>query len=527
VGTYLNPIVAKADPSLFKNSLYVQAVNRTGVRLCIIYSLFPYIYQHFDFETFAIGQEIVSLFFILAGIFALTKTISGSSIAGYVAMFLYTAELNNWTLGSPSPYLNFFHHSLPYAYPLMVWSMVFFFQKRYQLALMLAGISWNFHPMCTMFLLFTYFIFWIFNRSEFNQKTVLSCILAFIVTALPTLIKTPSYLNEGTPYDPIWLTVARWTAWYTCFPSTWPLSAITRAGLFLILFLIALLALPNHHMRKGILTFTISIGIMCLLGTVFADLYPIPFIIKLSLWRSTIIYLFLALPCIGYLLVKIIGNPSLIRCLVIITAMVLLTGYYGSPLTFSHGDMRLLLFLSLTIIFFFIHKVLQRLSHLKYFAYNPWILVIGFIILFDLGVLYSKGGPGIYYHGRIQGKIDPWADIQMFAQKHSVKDDIFIVPPYLNDFGIYSLRATLGDWAEGGNAIYLDNQFALEWFSRMNDLGWKKFSGEREGYNNLTTEEIRKAAKKYGVKYVVTEKPKTFELKKIYENEKFISYGTL
>ena len=32
VGTYLDPIKAKADPTLFKNSIYVQAVNRTNAQ---------------------------------------------------------------------------------------------------------------------------------------------------------------------------------------------------------------------------------------------------------------------------------------------------------------------------------------------------------------------------------------------------------------------------------------------------------------------------------------------------------------
>jgi hypothetical protein len=33
-----------------------------------------------------------------------------------------------------------------------------------------------------------------------------------------------------------------------------------------------------------------------------------------------------------------------------------------------------------------------------------------------------------------------------------------------------------------------------------------------------------KTAEKYGVKFIITEKPKTFALPKIYENEQFILY---
>ncbi len=147
-----------------------------------------------------------------------------------------------------------------------------------------------------------------------------------------------------------------------------------------------------------------------------------------------------------------------------------------------------------------------------------------FIVVFDAGILVSRGGADIYYHGYVRGKRDPWADIQIFAKEHSQKDDLFIVPPYMNDFGIYSERATLGDWAEGANILYMDNAFAKEWLARMNDLGWKTFLGSRSGYNDLSTEQILTTAQKYGAGYIVTEKPKRFDIPRIYENDQFILY---
>jgi len=566
VGTYLDPIVAKADPSLFKKSLYVEAVHRTQVKLSIIDVVYPYLYHHFDFETCAILLELVSLFFILAGIFALSTVLFRNSTVGWVAMLLYTVEFNNWTLGSPSPYANFFHHSIPFAYPLILWSLVYFLRSRYTYALLLAGISWSFHPMCTVFLLFAYGTYWLFNRKEFTPKTLFAAIVVFSAPAFFTILKASSYLSHGTPSDQLWMTVVRWTAWYTCFPSLWPPLSIIRAGLFLALFIIALVYIPTNQVKNKILTFTFSVGIMCLLGTIFAEAYPIPFIIKLSLWRSTIIYLFLALSCIAYLLTAI-ANHGIAKRFLAVALAVLLTGYiksfalYYLPLLitflivafyepyitkrfphlrgkfslllftslaflltyqaiYDHGVLRLLTFFCFTLLFLLTGRYFNKIFHIK----NSWVLPLVFVAMCDLGILYHKGGPAIYYHGRIQGKVDPWADIQMHARAISDKDDIFIIPPYLNNFGIYSMRATLGDWAEGGNALYLDQQFAHEWLSRMEDIGWRKLHGSVEGYTNLSTEEVHHASKKYGVKFVITEKPKTFELKKIYENDRFILY---
>jgi hypothetical protein len=157
---------------------------------------------------------------------------------------------------------------------------------------------------------------------------------------------------------------------------------------------------------------------------------------------------------------------------------------------------------------------------------QPWAAVLLFIILFDAAVLYSSGGPAIYYHGRIRGKVDPWADIQRVAQTFSNKDDLFIIPPAWNDFGIYSHRASLGDWAEGSHALYLGSVFAAEWLTRMNAIGWTKlhYPEGPEGYDKLSTEQMIKAANKYQAKFIITQKPHTLHLNKIYENKIFILY---
>jgi hypothetical protein len=567
VGTYVDPIAADADPSLFKNSIYVQAVKRTNVRLNVIYDLYPWVYKHFDFETFAIIQEIVSLFFMLAAVFALSRAIFGGTATGCVAMLLYTAELNNWTLGSPAPYLNFFHHGLHYNYPFLAWSLVFFLYKRFPLSLFLAGCAWNFHPMCTVFLLFTYGVYWLFNMKKFPLRTILLSAVAFTVPAMPILIKAFAYTGNTGEVHELWFKGVYWGAWYTCNPLTWPAKWIIRAGLFFAVFGIALFYVPKRDMRKTVGVLVFAVGLLCVVGTVFADLYPVPFIIRLSLWRATFVYLLLALPCIAYLLVQL-WQKGLSRRFFVIMALTVISGYvpglnyfympavilfmllavYEQQLTrmlpLLQGRLPLFMGVALlaTLAFqgargavvvpvalFFAGTLLIMLLAKRAPSFlagktPAWILPALLVLFFDICVLLSTGGPSIYYHGMVRGKVDPWADIQKVAKRSSHKDDLFIIPPYLNDFGIYSQRATIGDWPEGGNIIYLDGQFAREWFDRMYDIGWRERFGAKEGYGALTTDEVRSAARKYGALFVITEKPKEFSLPKLYENKEFILY---
>jgi hypothetical protein len=573
VGSYISQIFAYVDPSLFKNSIYVQAANRTNLRISLFYNACPFILRNFDFETFALVQSIVSLFFVLAGIFFLTKVFFNNSTAGYIATFLYTAELNNWTLGSPSPYLNFFHHGLPYAYPLTVWSMVFFFQKRYPLSLLLAGMSWNFHPMTTVFLLFVYFMYWLFNWKEFKITIILKCLSAFAVSASPVLIKSFLYLGRSDTSGNLWLEGVRWTLWHTNFPFTQFDVRMISSGMFFFLFISTLFIIPGEAVKKISLVI-ISVAVLCIAGTIFAHIYPIPFIIKMSLWRSTFIYLIVALSCIGYGVSTLLADRSFEKRFLAVCIVILVAGYLGSLLhfyvsylpffigallyfhferraknylpsfqrkasllffsllsllltvhivTYLKDGLKLFLFFILTAFFILGIRALEKYAPQKALSKYVWALVMAFVLFFDGTTLYTRGGPKIYYHGRLKGTSDPWAEIQSYARMHSQKDDLFIVPPYANDFTTYSLRAILGDWAEGSTLIYLDNQFCQQWFARMRDLGCTP-GNWFEGYDTLTTDHILKVAQKYEARFIITQKPKTFSLKKLYENVNFILY---
>ena len=511
------------------------------------------------------------LLLTLTALFYLGKTISGSALAGYGTALLFSVQLNDWTLGSPAIYINFFHHGLQWAIMLNIFSLVLLLQKRLPGAFLLMGIAWNFHPMSVLFLFFLFVPYWLAHRKEISFTTLFLCAAAFILPALPILIKAVTYLSIPWEYGPEWMTGVLWNAWYTVFPSTWPLSTWFRAGLFFWLFVMGFSTLPKGGIKNDIRLFIITIGILCAAGTLFAEIVPIPFVMKMSLWRTSWLYIILALPCIVHLLLTQWDHTFLKRFTVVST-LILLTGYInyfsfyylllfnsffllflfrdsgpgngGTRLPVKFSIIFFTVLLGLTIyqgtfdwgiqgtvigmgcvaLFLILLKSLEKSLPL---AKIPNFCIIGalvFLTFFDTGLLFYRGGASIYYHGHLRGERDPWADIQIFAKENSHKDALFIVPPYCNDFGLYSERATLGDWAEGANILYMDNTFAREWLMRMKDLGWRDLFGAEKGYNELTTEEVVSAARKYGADFVVTEKPKQFELETLYENKQFILY---
>jgi hypothetical protein len=572
VATYVDPIAAACDPTLFRNSLYVQSLQEKNARLSLLHDLSVHLFCRADLETISLIQWFICLFLTVCALFYLGTTVTGSAIAGYGSALLFNTALNTWTLGSPAIYINFFHHGIQWAILLSILSITLILKKRYPPALFCMGAAWNFHPMSVVFLFLLLVPYGVMHRRELGLSTLAASAVCFVIPALPLLIKSFHYLGMEWQYGPEWITTVKWTAWYTVFASTWPARSFVKAGLFLFLFIMGLSTLPRHEAKKDIICLVTAIGALCAVASACADLYPVPVVMKLSLWRTSWMYVILALPCITSLLVTL-WSSALVSRFVIITTFILLTGgmqsfpfYYLIPLDFfifllryrsslAHRYQRLYnhatpvflvlmslclayqaLFdrglkptaagLALVLLFILLLNLRDRSSSALTGARRLGTIGAGLLLLaiLDTGVLLHRGGPEIYYHGSMQGKRDPWADLQLYARINSEKDDLFIIPPYLNDFGLYSRRATLSDWAEGSNGLYLDNVFAKQWLERMHDLGWNALGGEVSGYNGLSTGQITAAARKYNAAYVVTEKPQQFALPRMYENSHYILY---
>ena len=78
VATYVTPIVAQADPTLFSKSIYVERLREKNARLSIMHDLTPSLLPHVDLETFSLIQWLLCLFLTTAALFYLGKTVVGS-----------------------------------------------------------------------------------------------------------------------------------------------------------------------------------------------------------------------------------------------------------------------------------------------------------------------------------------------------------------------------------------------------------------------------------------------------------------
>ena len=148
-------------------------------------------------------------------------------------------------------------------------------------------------------------------------------------------------------------------------------------------------------------------------------------------------------------------------------------------------------------------------------VYSSAVIVILVVILYILPATFKKVSPP--YENRSN-----WVKTQLWAKENTPLDAIFITPPYLQGFRVFSERGTVAEWKDGTQQ-YFDTEYSYEWWERTNDIG----TMDKKFYNNLTLEQFLRFCKKYGASYIVFPAGKTLELPHVYENKDYRIYSAM
>jgi len=122
-------------------------------------------------------------------------------------------------------------------------------------------------------------------------------------------------------------------------------------------------------------------------------------------------------------------------------------------------------------------------------------------------------------------------EVQIWAKENTKKGAIFITPPYLKGFRLFSQRSTIADCNDLGvsNPVCTHGYITIK---RLESLCDTKFTNRdicspencMPKYNNLPEEKLLEISKKYKASYVVVEKPWGKNLELVFENNKFRVY---
>ncbi|MCW4033482.1 MAG: hypothetical protein NWF08_08865, partial [Candidatus Bathyarchaeota archaeon] len=542
------------DPSLYPNDFLLTQIK---YYYTFFYYILAWLTKYIDIHVLFFATHCISIFLMYLSIFMLAFRIFKNKKTAYISALLFF---------QPQPVLaiNAFDSLLQartFVFPFLLFAIFYFLNRRYVVAFTIVGIMFNLHGMSASLVLFMFLFYFLLNLKKMNKAVILKAISIFLLFASPLLLWRFSMPSSPILYaDSQWVEITRIRLSHHIFPLSW--SVWTWIGFLLIpaIWVISLKHKPEPRIHRNILTFTLAILIMCLLGIVFTEFKPLAIVMNTQLLRSTKFFTVFAIIYISNYLITLFKeslNQKMI-CIGIFSSLFLiipkLVGIFLLQLIsleikdrFPKISKSILIF---SLIGFFLILISSMFPNFISFSQLS-ILDVGFIqfsyfVLISSSILIlvlsnylgsrANGKPVIFTFIAILLLIsstnlhlestqdrsieNDWEAVQLWCKYNTPKDSLFIIPPRLEGFRVFSERSGIGDWKDGALSAYNPN-YAIKWRDRMRDLNtWD----DREGYNLLKESDFERLACKYNATNIIIEKPKKLDLKLVYESEYFRIY---
>lgn len=325
----------KLKPENYKNDW------QSGIRVydnSIPMRIYHYLTKYSDISptTTIYPFMFIQTLLFLSSVAFLTQTLFNNKFVTFLSIFIIPlsniAGLNLSRFGNGyGSYLTF---SLFYGYSnaFRIFALGFFLKNKYILMFVFLALSIYCHANMGIFALFFIGGYFLYKPRIFSDKSLIIGMLVFLALTVPhilSIIANSAITSGGIPVDQ-WVKSTRIFSFHW-YPITMKLFTRNAHSLFfplllLCFFFFVTLRYQDIKDEKNvkILSGTIVCLILSVIGIIFSDIYPIPFLIKFSLQRSTGLITFFGVLYIIYYLFRKIDNCKIFYIFLAIYSLLLI-----------------------------------------------------------------------------------------------------------------------------------------------------------------------------------------------------------
>lgn len=550
-------------PDLYPGDAVVATRSHYITFYFIFFAVLERVFGHLELLLF--GAHLLTEVLIFVATYQLAYAIFNDRRTAIIALFMmFPGKI---LLGAGLIHWNYHTHTFA-VLPLILWAFTFFIKDRTRSAYALLGFSANINIQAVAFVFPMFALVSLLRMRRRNEDAkwypaiqwVLKDYGIFALCAAPCIIWA---LATGSgEITEAFLEQLRARSTHHSFPFSWDKKAymnyLLLCTLGLVAWSLALKRTNNRQIHLMFAQFGLVVLLLCGLGVVFAEWIPVKLVLRIQPFRSTKFLTIFIMLYAGNAIRYLWGSKSVAqRFLAISTFLILFFPPYFSFLT-------LLLVLYLLIEGKNLHwwVMLSAVSVLVLRIYVPHVelanninfnailgflqplfedelrlLIIGMFLLwllfkgapfrwaYQLGVgaillvMFLHVLPATYH--RMVKPIEQrssWVQMQAWVKDNVPNEAMFITPPYLTGFRIFSERGTLVEWKDGTQQ-YFDLDYSDEWWQRLRDIG-----RDRSEYDNLSPEQLIQLGKKYKASYVVFAPQKLLPFQQIYQNSDYRVY---
>lgn len=505
----------EADPGLFPNDPFF---DMRFQHYSYFWMLFIPFYRTGMLESVMFVTHVLTTYLAFWGLWVLSKQLFSDPLAALLGTGILVMPHLSF---AGFPLFEFSLLNRTFVFPFMVWVIILFLQGRYALSFLLLGLMYNLHVISVNFVLALLLFDCLLTWREVDWRKVLSGLALFVVAALPVLI----WKSTGPPVDltprPEWLSMVARGILYNVFYMVGPMYIwlLTASGLGgLALFAIGYRYVPAQRQHRSALHFVMAVVLVLLVEVGTALWLPVTLliqfqIIRIGFWGVLFGYLYFA----NFLALSYRQWTQARADWAVLAGATL-----ASPLAFFPALLWAVQF--------------RGRWHTHARRAVTGIAVLGMVLGCGAVIArYDVWEPGIHLYG----PQTPWEDVQLWAKTHTARDAVFITPPqvwgfYQSEWRVFSERSTVSTLSELLEAAFVPT-YVDYWRPRFESLApgtverlHGDFFADRamvaDAFCALSDAQLLDAARRYGVSYVVVEKPCARPWMLVYENADYLVY---
>jgi len=516
------------------------------------------------------GCFILTNCLVIAGLFHLARTITRDLTASFLSVLALSLQWQlGHALGGSGP-LGLAPAALHIATGISLFSISFFLQRRSKTSFILAGIAFNFHASLAIFVL-TMFGVTLLIRKQLKELGI-GCLIA-AVAASPMFIYLLSHAfsaMNATSFEH-WYQIVRLRSAHHTMPFLFKFHYFIRFIPYIFVFLLGYRmsqreAKDDESLYKlnGLVFLTLGIIILCGLGTVFTEWFPVVSVIELTPFRSTrffvvfavILYLSSAIRYIGHKNIEAFAHTFLIAGILAASFPAIYGALIGLILISTHKR-RPFLAIVVTVVLtigvlgalyyslqlYGIQVIIQRSNLPMFFALLGLLMVYGamiglksfemllkptFLVLGALMIFLAPVYP-LFFN---QGYFTATKDLQLWLKNNTPAGRLVVLPPEAGIWNGLSERGDTFSFTEIAYQIYVPS-LSEEIMKRTKDyvddpLGFKDGreleKAMTDSYNSWNEAKFRAIGAKYESDYAVVGRNKDLQFPLLYENNEFRVY---
>ena len=493
------------------------------------YGLIPF-YKAGILEVSMFVIHLITVYLTFWAIWRLTQTLFQNALSSFLAVIAMMMPHLGF---SGFPFFEFSLLNRSFALPFELIALQWYLENKTTRAVLLLGVMFNLHAISVNFLMAMILFDMVLRVREYGVRRIIKTLLVFVVGALPVIIWKLSQSGAGLAANHEWFDIIN----RAVFAHVFQFFNLHNPHVILLTF-------------GGISTLILFFIFVRDRGRIFQNKEPSVIRKNARLHESMTHFIFAGIIILCIQLIASHLAPSAI----LVAAQITRVGVFITLFCYLYGAdyiarrssqdaphkiilLTLGLILSYTPLIFllalFFYKKVTR-PVVIWLVTSVMVLILAVTTVFSYH--FDVWRPGIH----IYPEDNPFNTVQIWAKNNTPVDAIFLTPPdlywlYDTEWRVLSERSTVATFSELNEAAF-EPEYIGYWKPRFEDVApgaLAQFKGNyldniqitRSAFQGLNTAQLLFVAHKYHASYIVIEKPYTYDLPVVYENEQFRVYS--